>query len=94
MPKFERFRGRYLIIFSLRLKIIFGKNTQPVFVNVMEPRSRFRQPMLPGGLVHQIGLSHTGPPGWESIPGLLKRFTNTGSELVEHNTAKTTVEVY
>jgi hypothetical protein len=20
------------------------------------------------------------PPGWESIPGLLKRFTNTGSE--------------
>jgi len=20
-----------------------------------------------------------GPPGWESIPGLLKRFTNTGS---------------
>ncbi len=21
----------------------------------------------------------TGPPGWESIPGLLKRFTNTGS---------------
>ncbi len=23
----------------------------------------------------------TGPPGWESIPGLLKRFTNIGSEL-------------
>jgi hypothetical protein len=21
----------------------------------------------------------TGPPGWESIPGLLKSFTNTGS---------------
>jgi hypothetical protein len=21
----------------------------------------------------------TGPPGWESIPGLLKRSTNTGS---------------
>ncbi len=21
----------------------------------------------------------TSPPGWESIPGLLKRFTNTGS---------------
>jgi len=21
----------------------------------------------------------TGPPGWESIPGLLKRFTNTGT---------------
>jgi hypothetical protein len=21
----------------------------------------------------------TGPPGWESIPGLLKRFTNSGS---------------
>jgi hypothetical protein len=23
----------------------------------------------------------TGPPGWESIPGLLKRFTNTGPGL-------------
>jgi hypothetical protein len=22
-----------------------------------------------------------GPPGWESIPGLLKKFTNTGSVL-------------
>ncbi len=24
----------------------------------------------------------TGPPGWESIPGLLKRFTSTGSGLL------------
>jgi hypothetical protein len=24
---------------------------------------------------------YTGPPGWESIPGLIKRFTNTGSEV-------------
>jgi len=22
-----------------------------------------------------------GPPGWESIPGILKRITNTGSQL-------------
>ncbi len=26
-------------------------------------------------------LTYTGPPGWESIPGLLKRFTNTGLEV-------------
>ncbi len=27
--------------------------------------------MLPGGPERQIGLSPTGPAGWESIPGLL-----------------------
>jgi hypothetical protein len=32
-------------------------------------------PMYPGGPVQQIGLS----PGWESIPGVLKMLTNTGS---------------
>ncbi len=26
----------------------------------------------------------TGPPGWESIPRLLKRFTNTSSRLASH----------
>ncbi len=26
----------------------------------------------------------TGLPGWESIPGLLKRFTNTGSGKAVH----------
>ncbi len=30
--------------------------------------------------MRQIGF-HIGPPGWESILGLLKRFTNTDSEL-------------
>ncbi len=34
------------------------------------------------GTICQIGLScGTGPPGWKSIPGLLIRFKNTGSEL-------------
>jgi hypothetical protein len=33
------------------------------------------------GLVRQIGLSHSpDPPSWESIPGLLKRFTNSDSD--------------
>ncbi len=59
-------------------------NPEPVFVNVYGaqesiPRNRFRQPMKPGGPVRKIGF-RTGPPGWESIPGLLKRSTNTGSE--------------
>ncbi len=52
---------------------------EPVFVIVYGaqesiPRKRFRQPMQPGKQ------SCTGPPGWESIPMLLKRFANTGSE--------------
>ncbi len=34
--------------------------------------------MQPGGPVCQIVLSYR-PPGWESIPGLLNRPTNTGS---------------
>jgi hypothetical protein len=34
--------------------------------------------MWPGGLIRQIGQSYWAP-GWKSIPGLLKRFTNTGS---------------
>ncbi len=43
------------------------------------PHHRFRQPCGP---VRQVGC-HTGPPGWESIHGLLKRFTNTGSVLIQ-----------
>jgi hypothetical protein len=57
--------------------------TEPVFVNVYGaqesiPRNRFRQPLYTGGPVRQIGF-RTGPPGWESISGLLKISTNTGS---------------
>jgi hypothetical protein len=33
-------------------------NSEPKFVNVKEPRNRFRQPMKPGGPVLQIGLSY------------------------------------
>ncbi len=36
--------------------------------------------MQPCGPERQIGLS-CGPPGWESIAGLLERFTNKGSGL-------------
>ncbi len=57
--------------------------TEPVFVNVYgaqesNPMNRFRHPMKPGGPVRQIGC-RTGPSAWESIPGLLKRSTNTDS---------------
>jgi hypothetical protein len=30
-------------------------------------------------VVNVYGAQESIPPGWESIPGLLKRFTNTGS---------------
>jgi hypothetical protein len=54
---------------------------EPVFVNVNGakesiPWNRFRQPTLPGGPVQP---SRVVAPGWESIPVLLKRFTNAGS---------------
>jgi len=38
----------------------------PVFVNVKKPRNRLQKSI---------------PPDWESIPGLLKRFTNSGSDM-------------
>ncbi len=56
---------------------------EPVFVKVLGdqksiPRIRFRQPMQHGEPIHKEGC-RTGPPCWESISWLLKRFTNTGS---------------
>ncbi len=38
--------------------------------------------MFSGGLVRQIGYRN-GPLGWESIPGLLKRFTNLCSGVLQ-----------
>ncbi len=70
--------------FSLLLRLHFyADRTEPVFVIVYGaqesiPRNRFRQPMQLGGSVRKQGC-RTGPPGWESIPGLLKWSTNTGS---------------
>jgi hypothetical protein len=59
---------------------------EPVFVNdygaqELIPRNRFHQSMSLGRPIRQIGF-RTGPPGWESIPGLHKRSTNTGSVLM------------
>ncbi len=41
------------------------------------PRNLFRRPMYPGGPVQRHRVVFR--PDWESIPGLLKRSTNTGS---------------
>jgi hypothetical protein len=55
---------------------------EPVFVNVQRAqesiaRNRFRQPLY---VAWRAGTSNRiVVPGWESIPGLHKRFTNTGS---------------
>ncbi len=52
---------------------------EPVFLKTfMEPRNRFRQP----GWNEKQGC-RTGPPGWESISGLFKMSTNTGSVLMQ-----------
>jgi hypothetical protein len=42
-------------------------------------------PCLAGRYVKQDW--RTGPPSWESIPGLLKRFTNSGSELGKYGSS-------
>jgi hypothetical protein len=57
--------------------------TKPVFENVYGaqesiPRNLFRQPIQLDGPVRKIGF-RTSPPGWKSIPSLLKRSANTGS---------------
>ncbi len=77
-------RVNQLVEVGYRLQVI--EPLEPVFVNdygaqELIPRNRFRQLMFSGGPFRQIGY-RTGPPGWESIPGLLKMFTNTGSASV------------
>jgi hypothetical protein len=54
--------------------------TEPVFVNVFESQ----ESIPPAYVAWRTGIydkkgCRTGPPGWESIPGLLKRSTNAGS---------------
>ncbi len=39
-----------------------------------------RQVTIEPELVNVSGAQESIPPGWESIPRLLKRFTNSGSE--------------
>jgi hypothetical protein len=58
-----------------------GDGPELVFVNVYGaqesiPKNRLRQAMEPwlAGIRQIVCI---GPPGWGSIPGLLKRFTNT-----------------
>ncbi len=58
---------RLLALFACGVRICKFQGAQESI-----PRNRFCQPMQPGGPVCQIG--------WESISGLLIRFTNSGSE--------------
>ncbi len=53
---------------------------------VLSPNeSLSKESIPPASVAWRTGTSNrvcrTGPPGWESIPGLLKRFTNSGSGL-------------
>jgi hypothetical protein len=57
--------------------------TEPVFVNVEGDQESI--PRIDSASLSSLAGKYdkegcrTGPPGWESISGLLKRFTNTGS---------------
>ncbi len=56
----------------------------PYLETFMEPRNRFWETnsasLCSLASLHDKHGCCIGPPGWESIPGLLKRFTNTSSE--------------
>jgi hypothetical protein len=57
--------------------VVYSSLPESVYGNVKEPRNRSAslsslEDVKKGCLI--------GPPGWESIPGLLKRFKNSGSE--------------
>jgi|LakMenEpi03Aug12_release.lakeMendotaPanAssembly.Ray.scaffolds.fasta_scaffold118775_5 hypothetical protein len=76
---FKRRRKIFLYLKKVKSKISF--TTVALRARICK---RLRSPgtaSLPGGPVHQIGLSYRPSPGRESIPGLLKRFTNSGSAL-------------
>jgi hypothetical protein len=57
-----------------------GACAEPVFINVW--RTQESIPSLAGR--YDKYRVHTDSPDWESIPGLLKRFTNTGSEVLPY----------
>jgi hypothetical protein len=50
---------------------------KPVFVKFIEPRARICKRLWSPG----IDFEESSSPGWESIPSLLKRSTNTGSDI-------------
>ncbi len=64
----------------------------PYLYTFMEPRHRFQR--NDSASLYSLASPYdkwawrTGPPGWESIPGLLKRFTNTGSDIWRGNQHK------
>ncbi len=68
-----------------------AQSPEPVFVNVQGhqesiPRIDSASLCSMAGRYDKYGC-RIGPPGWESVPGILKRFTNTGSagELTDCN---------
>ncbi len=69
------------IVFKWNIHGSAGKYSSRICkrLGAQESRNRFCQPiwMEPGGPVRHIGLSD--PPSWESIHGLLKRFTNSSN---------------
>ncbi len=63
---------------------MFAQCPEPVFVNVLRsPGIDSEESIPPAYVAWRAGTTYRGcrtvPSGWDSIPGLLKRFTNTGS---------------
>ncbi len=83
-PRLCKLNSNYLELSSFDHCVIFSPNCAWVLERSMGPRNRV-----------EIGLSYRPvktrffeseesiPPDWESIPGLLKRFTNTGSHYID-----------
>ncbi len=71
-----------IFFFVLTDRHFLTENSEPVFVNFygaqeIDSEESILQPMYLAGRYDRKG-SRTDPPVWESILGLIKRFTNTG----------------
>ncbi len=66
-------------------RFLFPLPSEPVFVNIygaqeLNPRNQSLACLCSLNDRYDKQGCRTSPPEWESIPGLLKRFTNTGSD--------------
>jgi len=79
MQKWQLYCYAATIFYLLNTLIALPKsNTELEFVNVCGAQESIPRNRLAGRYVKKG--CHTGPPGWESITGLLKRFPNSGTE--------------
>ncbi len=73
----------FLLHYKQTTFCIVSRNLSTYLLIFLEPRNRVRGILSASYVAWRAGTTNRvvvrGPPGWKSIPGLLKRSTNTGS---------------